>query len=276
MADIPRLSYSGMDDYASCQEKFRLRRIVQVPQGSNWAVVGGSAFHTVTERLDLMDFGVPVEGSTDFAEVMEEEIAERLERHPESTPDTWKATGRASKEWPDKWGKDYWLKMGPEWVATYRAWLKTVPWHIWVTPQGDPAVEIELNGMVGGVPVKGFIDRIMEHIPSGKLAIVDLKTSASEPSVSTQLDLYAHLVEQLDICEVDFGFYYMARTGQMTTPQVPADPARLTYLWSQVKKSIDNDLFIPSPSMLCRSCDVVDHCWLMKGRHAAEVQPFAA
>ncbi len=276
MADITRYSFSFIEDYAGCQEKARLRKVVKVPRGNHWAAVAGGAFHTLSERLDLIDFGIPVDGSTVWAEVLEEEIEDRVERSPDFPPETWKVGGRKSTKWPDKEDKKYWLATGPELVAKYQTWKKSVPWQIWIDPRtGEPAIELSVSGDIGGVPVVGYVDRIMEHVTTGTLAVVDLKTSSREPTVSTQLDVYAQLLGVLGI-EVDLAFYYMARTGVMTTPHVPQDPARMHYLFSQVAQSLKQDFFIPSPSNLCGSCDVRDYCWLMNGEHADQVTPFSA
>lgn len=276
MADLTRYSFSFIEDYAGCQEKARLRKIAKVPRGNHWAAVAGGAFHRLSERLDRIDFGIPEDGSLDWATVLEEEIADRVQRNPDSPPETWKAGGRKSVKWPDKENKAYWLAQGDDLIGKYKTWKNNQPWQVWIDPwTGDPAIEINVNGTIGGVPVTGYVDRIMEHPASGKLAVVDIKTSAREPSVFTQLDVYAQLLTELDIT-VDYAFYYMARTGVMTTPHVPADPARLHYLFSQVATSLKQDLFIPSPSNLCSSCDVRDYCWLMNGQHADQVTPFSA
>ena len=272
MTGPAHLSFSAIEDYTSCPEKYRLRREMKVPREGGWAGVGGGAFHTVTERLDLIDLGVPVEGPTEFAEVLEEEIADRLRRAPESPPETWRASGRKSKDWPDKENKEWWLANGPGMVNRYRAWLKQVPWVVHVR-DGEPAVEIKVTESFGGHPFVGYVDRVMEHMPTGTLAVMDLKTGSREPSVHTQLDFYADALRRLGF-DIEFGFYYMARAGEMTVPVRPNDSDRLHYLAGQALHGIREKVFPPSPGMLCTSCDVRNYCWLMNGALAAEVSPF--
>lgn len=50
---MARLSYSQMETLLSCGEKYRLTKIVQVPEQPAWYLIGGSAVHTATEAYDL-------------------------------------------------------------------------------------------------------------------------------------------------------------------------------------------------------------------------------
>lgn len=50
---MARLSYSQMETLLSCGEKYRLTKIVQVPEQPAWYLIGGSAVHTATEVYDL-------------------------------------------------------------------------------------------------------------------------------------------------------------------------------------------------------------------------------
>lgn len=47
------LSYSQMETLLSCGEKYRLTKIVGVPEKPAWYLIGGSAVHTATEAYDL-------------------------------------------------------------------------------------------------------------------------------------------------------------------------------------------------------------------------------
>ena len=50
---MARLSYSQMETLLSCGEKYRLTKIVQVPEQPAWYLIGGSAVHQATEAYDL-------------------------------------------------------------------------------------------------------------------------------------------------------------------------------------------------------------------------------
>jgi putative RecB family exonuclease len=53
MNDTPDyISYSQYETYLSCGEKYRLSRIVKVPEQPAWYLIGGSAVHEATEAYD--------------------------------------------------------------------------------------------------------------------------------------------------------------------------------------------------------------------------------
>jgi hypothetical protein len=81
--------------------------------------------------------------------------------------------GRATKLLPNKEDINFWQISGPMWVEDYIAWRKAnTNWKIWTTPDGRPAIELELMPEIAGVPVKMVIDRIFE---------VNGKISSSRP-----------------------------------------------------------------------------------------------
>lgn len=53
---MSHLSYSQVETLLSCGEKYRLTKIVQVPEQPAWYLIGGSAVHTATEAYDLAAF----------------------------------------------------------------------------------------------------------------------------------------------------------------------------------------------------------------------------
>lgn len=278
-----RLSHSAVEDYAQCGEKYRLRRVARVPQVPGWALVGGSAFHAVTEHLDNLDFGYDDGGTGDFTEAFEVEQADRVERSG-FLPDQWAASGRVSKENPHKEDRDFWLKNGPKWVLQYRRFLATSPWQTWITPDGQPAVELVLEWPVAEIPVKGYIDRVWENVVTGVLLIVDLKTGAREPMGVKQLVTYHNGLQALWRAQgwsgdaPRYGSYYMARSGLLTSPEDVADldDGRLAYDFSNARKGIEAGIFLPSKSNLCPSCNVRDYCREYGGDRALSELPYVA
>jgi hypothetical protein len=97
--------------------------------------------------------------------------------------------GKATKVNPNKEDINFWQTSGPLWVEQYIAWRKAnTNWNIWITPDGRPAIELELVPTIGGVPVKMVIDRIFEV--DGRLVILDLKTAKNTPISTLQLGFY--------------------------------------------------------------------------------------
>jgi len=55
---MSHLSYSQLETFLSCGEKYRLSRIVGVPEEPAWYLIGGSAVHEATEAYDRALFEV--------------------------------------------------------------------------------------------------------------------------------------------------------------------------------------------------------------------------
>ena len=121
---------------------------------------------------------------------------------------TARVAGRSTKANPDKEDANWWYQQGSKWVDNYITWRKNnKDWKIWTTPQGARAIELELNPIIAGVPVKMFIDRIFEV--NGQLVIVDLKTSTRRPTSDLQLGFYKVGIEMMIGVEVNLGNYWM-------------------------------------------------------------------
>lgn len=172
--------------------------------------------------------------------------------------------GRATKANPGKEDATWWNEMGPTWVNNYIMWRKNNPqWKIWTTPQGARAIELELNPIIAGVPVKMFIDRIFEV--NGQLVIVDLKTSARRPASDLQLGFYKVGVEKMLGVEVNLGNYWMSResgTGEMI------DLSRYTYdtleyFVDKFQTARKSGIFLPNLSS-CSYCGLAAHCQFTK------------
>jgi hypothetical protein len=274
---IEHLSHSTLEDYATCGEKVRLRKIEKVPQKPGWALVGGSHVHAVTENLDLQDFGVPAEGPTSFSATWDQAVTEKEEESGYGREE-WKASGRSSKAYPNKEDYGFWLDNGDTYVNNWRRFVTSSSYQVWIMPDGLPAIELGLEGMVGEVPVRGYCDRIMEDTRTGSLVVIDIKSGANRPKGPKQLVLYRHLLQRLFGPEVPlrYGAYYMVRDGVLTDPVdvESLDDGRLEHNYADAWEGIQAGRFIPSLSMLCGSCGVRDYCYEYGGSESASVLPY--
>lgn len=177
---------------------------------------------------------------------------------------TARVAGRATKLNPNKEDATWWYEQGSVWTDNYILWRKNNPsWKIWTTPQGAKAIELELNPIIAGVPVKMFIDRIFEV--DGKLVIVDLKTSRARPQSDLQLGFYKVGVEMMLGVEVNLGNYWMSResgTGEMI------DLSRYTqdtleYFVDGFDKARKAGIFLPNLQS-CSFCGIKEHCQFTK------------
>jgi putative RecB family exonuclease len=263
MATVERLSHSSLEDVRSCSMKYKLRKVDRVPSRTGWSLIGGNAVHEVTAKLDERDFGKPVESADlDFTATFDRLIAKGLEENPEFPKADWYCAGRRSAANPNKEDEKWWRENGPLMVDRWVNFKRVTPWNIWLTPQAEPAIELELQAEYGGVPVKGYLDRIME-LPDGSLCVLDIKTGSTEPKSNGQLGQYADMTAKLlgEEYRPRWGCYWMARTGSLTPPVDLAPLAKgLDHDYRTAARIIALDLFLTSPSNLCGSCSVNAHC----------------
>lgn len=245
------LSFSSMSTYADCSERFYLERIASVPQEQGWWLPAGTALHTATEYLD---HGTHVTAELAWADAWRETLA-RLDAEPT------KAGGRASKAYPNKEDKTYWDAEGAGMVQGYLTWRDQATKDGWqlATINGAPAIEVPVEGTIGDVTVKGYIDRVFTD-SHGNNIIVDLKSSKREPQ-SVQMDVYVALLQQQYNFTAEYVAYYMFRMQILTEPKpVKADAHTLGGIFSATKRGIEAEVFLPNVGMLCGTCGVRKYC----------------
>jgi hypothetical protein len=221
-------------------------------------LAGGKAVHECTEYYDIKPEGF------DPVAVFNERWEHNYKMVDNGMP--WRAGGRATKAYPNKEDASWWLANGPKMVDYWIQFREESGWKIWDTPAGIPAIETEMNQTIKGVNIKAFLDRVMVA-PSGELVIVDIKTGA-EPKSQAQLGIYAVLVEKTFGVRPELGSYFMARTGELTTP-VSLDRYTESRLGNQVKGfeiAVVNNIFIPAPGFMCGTCSVNSSCYAVGGK----------
>lgn len=275
-----RLSHSAVDDYTTCPEKYRLTRQEKVPRAPGWSLVGGNAVHNVTASLDLLDFGIDDGTPKTFVEAFLLE-ADRVEADSGTPRAEWHCAGRVSKDKPNKEDEAWWLAVGQQYVDNWRDWLNASAYSVWIQPTGEPAIEIgielsEADGF-GGVPWRGFIDRVMER--DGTLGVVDLKTGARTPATLKQTAVYRLAIGKTLGWQYapSWGAFFMNRTGELTQPMplwndYPLE--RVEYEYGLVARGVREGVFPARPGPLCSSCGVRKYCFEFGGEKAAEVQPW--
>ena len=172
-----------------------------------------------------------------------------------------RVSGRATKANPNKEDVTQWHKQGPVFVQDYITWREANSnWKIWRTPDGKPAIELELEVPIGNIPIKVGIDRIFDV--DGKLVIIDLKTSSSEQYLSSlQLGFYKVAIEVAYGVSITHGNFYMARKASMTDWVDLSDYTyeKLEYLVNQFDKARKSGIFIPNAAS-CKLCGFSKEC----------------
>jgi hypothetical protein len=270
------LSFSALSTYAECGERWRLERGHGIKGPTWWATVGGTAAHRVTELADRAWYGEPVE-VIDFEAALEEAVTEEVKRSgwPEETI---RASGRATKAWPDKNGKEWWLTHGPKYVAAWIAWRERNEYELWETPWGEPGIEVPVKVTVAGKPFVAYVDRVFKRPGGQTVKPVDLKFGNHDPKSSLQLGSYKVGMER-DYGEVvDEGGFWMAKNYEKTGGGLQYmenlqrfTPEYVDAMYDMAWRGIENGIFLPSPNNMCGSCSVRPFCRLMGGQRADEL-----
>lgn len=271
----PHISVSQFGSWVSCGRQYELERLVRVPQSpANWFVVG-HAWHAATEAYDLSLYIDNPMTSEEFLQHYLSTFEEEVEKEREKEPDLakWRKGGRASKDKPDKETLDWYREQAPDWVNKHIAWWDEKQYTLFELPDDSPAIEFPFHLEIGGVLVKGAIDRIVvSH--DGMLGVVDYKTGSSTPDSNLQLGVYALAIEKALGTRPSWGAYFKARTGKLTTP-APLDSfseEKVGPWFRNFVKARELGLFIPHISSRCTACGVRDFCDAADGPRASEVR----
>lgn len=249
-----RLSYSSVKSYKTCGEQWRLQRGLELPDMPGWYHAGGTAVHNDIEDENVYTLG-GAKPSLTFNEYFDEAIAEQ-EESTGTTRDQWKIAGKGKED------EAWWRLNGPAMVNRWKNFLKSSPFSVWVTPHGEPALELEVNPTFGSVDSKGFIDCVLVRDDNPDvLVVVDYKTG-KPPDDQLQLAGYAQaLTDKGWPCYT--GGYFMARGGILTSygDLTALMGPRLVYEYEQAWTGIQNQVFPAHPSGLCKDwCSVNKYC----------------
>lgn len=258
-----------MNTYQQCGKQFELSYVMKAPKkGSVW-FVGGLAVHGVTEEWDRAQ----VRGeSIDLPAVWKRVFNEELEKQREKDPDqlNWRRAGM-KKDSPNGEDITYWYTvLGPQLVEAYLAWRKRSAWTIWTTPDGEPAIELDLGGTLpgmNGVEFKGIADRIFHDPQFDQLHLVDLKTGTRKPETGLQLGVYAAAAAHRYGAAIPRGEAFMNRKGALTEPWDLSmyTPEYVGRHFGQLYAAIKAGCFIPKVSHDCGMCDVSAACYANAG-----------
>lgn len=202
-----------------------------------------------------------------------EAIGNEQEKHS-LNPVDWRAGGRATKEWPDKENGDWWNENGYAMFEKFTEVWSNLGWKVWITPEGKPALELEVNVYYGDTLVKAFIDMVAVTA-EGELVVVDFKTGKSMPG-SMQLGLYASSLEKQFGVRPSHGYYYDARKAvMMNTESLDRWSYELfTELFRQFQLAVQNEIFLPNVGIGCSSCGVNSYC-LAYGGEKSNMDPLS-
>jgi putative RecB family exonuclease len=177
-----------------------------------------------------------------------------------------------------------WRRIGLQFVQAWIDWRERSPWEIWTTPDGQPAIELDVSGFLPGceVGIKGFIDRVFWDPTFKTLWIVDLKTGKKPPKNADQFGTYKALLQAK--YEIDLPIHGAPFMNRKATLGKPYDLAEYMpeYVgevfgkaWEQIKGYAAAGEF-PADTSDCFLCDVSAACAAVNGPLAPHYDPAAA
>lgn len=267
---VTHLSYSGKHTHEACPKQYELSYVTGAPkQGAVW-FVGGSAVHAMTEQWDHHELsGEPLDLQATWKRVFNE----TLDKAKEADPDVlnWRRAG-VKKDNPQGEDIAHWYSvLGPQLVQAYIGWRRRANLEIWVTPDGQPAIELDvcgtLPGMPEGIEFKGFIDRIFYDPHLKTLTIVDLKTGTRKPENSEQFGIYGAAVQHRYGVAVPFGAAFMNRQGSLSEAHNLSryTPEYVGRNFGRLHAAITAGYFNPVIGRHCGMCSVSAACYANGG-----------
>lgn len=242
------LSASSISTFRQCPQKFKFNKIDLIPDEPGEAAIMGNFVHDVLEEMYKAD--------PDLRDVS---LAKNLAR----------------ELWEEKWGEEA-LK-----VLTREDQVRNFRWNAWwcienlwkledpktVTPSG---LETEVNGPIGGVMIRGFIDRFSQSEGSLFYTVSDYKTGKTPKKQYMadkffQLYLYAHLISVTGIGEVDkIELLYLKDGVRLSTKVKDSEMQEMIDIVKKTKEEIDNRCmsgrFEANKSILCNWCSYKKIC----------------
>ena len=244
----PYLSPSSLSTFNQCPQKFKFNKIDLIPDPSNhWAVLGNFVHDVLEEMYKLPPEMRIIESARLIAkDIWDEKWAEEAYR-----------VLRTEKEIKDfRWSA---------WFCIENLWIIENPMH--VEPKG---LEYELNGEIGGVQIRGFIDRYGQSTDSLMLTVSDYKTGKTPkgPYVEekfTQLLIYAILLANLGIGDVDkIELLYLKDAVCLQKKPTTSDVQKTIEYVQATKQEVDDacrsGFFEAKTSYLCNFCSYKKIC----------------
>jgi putative RecB family exonuclease len=241
--DPMRLSYSSINTYETCPQKFKFQYEDRLPTSPSPALAFGDSLHQALHRFHSRP--VPVAPSL-------EELQEMLES-------VWVRDG-----FTDASEERMYLDHGRQVLAQYHrenASAYRIP----------AALEFRFTIEVEGVQLAGVIDR-MDRIPGGGYEIIDYKTNRRLPPQDRidrdlQLSIYALAAKEVWGIEPErLTLYYLLPGQRMSTTRTAADADELRRRIGTVAERVGAGMFEPRENPLCDWCEFQELCPIFRHR----------
>jgi len=238
-----RLSYSSINTYETCPQKFKFQYEDRLPTSPSPALAFGDSLHQALHRFHSRP--VPVAPSL-------EELQEMLES-------VWVRDG-----FSDPSEERMYLDHGRQVLAQYHR-ENASEYRI------PAALEFRFTIEVEGVHLAGVIDR-MDRLPGGGYEIIDYKTNRRLPPQDRidrdlQLSIYALAAKEVWGIEPErLTLYYLLPGQRMSTTRTAADADELRRRIGTVADRIGAGMFEPRENPLCDWCEFQALCPVFRHR----------
>lgn len=256
-------SFSQLQTYSQCSEKFRLQRVERVPEDMTAWAPQGNGFHTGAEHWELSGRQLSTEEAVDIAVAEYDRlIAEQWAKQPE--PSGWLTGGRTKVDVDIDRRRDRVAKQ----MRGYIAYSLEHRHEFWPEelPDGRPAVEFPFELEFHGIKVLGAIDLILRWA-NGSITVRDLKTGNKLPNDPLQLRVYGLAWEKYFGDLIEYGDFYMCKNDFPTKPYLLTEYSEgMIAAWVEMMdRSEKSGIYLPSGGDHCRVCTVSKYCTLMGG-----------
>lgn len=192
----------------------------------------------------------------------ESEVAKAWAQEP--NPEAWQKSGmkKTEKDLADR------RVRGRDQLLTYLENSAKERLRPWTLPDtGLPAVEVAFEEDFGGIPVKGFIDLVLEDMDTGALLVRDVKTGAKKPVGRFQLDTYRLALRKKYGVTADWGDYWMCKDEGPSSPEYLGSTPEvlISSQYQIVDEAINLELWGANIGEHCGRCDVAKHCPFVGG-----------
>jgi putative RecB family exonuclease len=262
--EVPRsLSPSKVNAFCDCALAFRFKAIERLPEPPTVWTVKGTLVHRALECLFWY--------------------------HPQGARSPAAATAELARAWDElQYDPEFTLLgLDAEEAEAFRLDAATLLEHYFELEDPDAVVtvgvEITLEAMIGGVRMRGIIDRL-DLGPDGELVVVDYKTGRApapsfERSKLTGVHLYALLCQEVlgrPPAEVRL-LHLREPLSLIAEPNEQAlrgHRAKTGAVWSAIERACQNEDFRPKPSALCNYCRFREFCPAFGGDPAQAAAAF--
>lgn len=250
-------SWSQLSDYERCPLAYKLKRVDKVwARPAAWLDMG-VAVHEACEQWELSNQTMSLE---DAVRVAKDRYLKGVNKLLGETPNAgvWFSSG------PYDGAADIERRYGllAEHVANYiRYYTQDKPERKPVEIKGKPAVEVPFTIDLGGVEVRGKIDKVEFDEKTRKFRVVDIKTGA-QPGGPDQLKVYQLAMREDHEIDLDFGSFFMTKRG---TPTRDKDLTAITResmveRFQEADAGIKDEDFPAKVGDHCSRCEVNTSC----------------